>query len=207
MNKKLVPLVIIGILLAIGVIFLSTRKKATPATTPQTSETPTATGPKSLKDLLSAGVAQECSFTDPEGNSGSVFITSGKMRGDFTTKSDKETIKSHMVVDGNTSYMWMDGQESGYKFSFDAANAPTPTAGQPQTFDTNKQMDYKCKPWIVTGSMFSLPGNIKFTDFSQLMAPKTTGTAPATGDQSACAACDQVPADAKAQCRTALGCK
>ena len=57
---------------------------------------------KSLKDLIGLGQTQECTFTT-EGSSGKVYIGGGKMRGDFSTTTEGQTVISLMLVDGQTS--------------------------------------------------------------------------------------------------------
>jgi hypothetical protein len=208
MNRKI--LIAIGILLLLGGMgaYLFMSKGKSPAATPtqeQAASSESST-PKSLKDLIGLGTAQECLFSADEGSGGVVYVAGGKVRGDFSTQNEGQTIISHMIVDGQTSYVWMEGQEMGYKFTFDES---TQTQDQGQTsqtaVDIDQKVDYNCKSWNSDPSMFTLPEDVEFSDMSQLTAP--TGEQTSADTKAAqCAACDSAPEDAQAQCRAALGC-
>jgi hypothetical protein len=203
-NKKL--LIAIGILLLIvGVgayFFMSSRLGSTTPTTQQTATSGESSAQKSLRDLIALGESQECLFSTSEESSGTIYITSGKMRGDFSSTVEGETTISHMLVEDKTSYVWIEGQDMGYKFTHDeSADTQNGTATQ-QNVDLDQKADYTCKPWVVDSSMFTLPQNIEFKDMSELTGP--SGTQDTKAAQ--CAACDSAPEDAQAQCRAALGC-
>ena len=206
MNKKI--LIVIGILLLGGGIgaylFMS---KGTSSTIPDGQQTATsseASAQKSLKDLIGLGQSQECTFSMSEGNSGTVYIASGKMRGDFTTTSEGQTTISHMLVDGNTSYLWMEGQDMGYKFSVDTSAQEQGETSQ-GSVDLDQKADYSCKAWRADSSVLALPEGVEFKDMSQLTSPSGTQSQEDTKAVQ-CAACDSAPEDAQAQCRAALGC-
>ncbi|MFA5933431.1 MAG: hypothetical protein WCV81_04110 [Microgenomates group bacterium] len=211
MNKKL-PL-IIGVIVLLGglaaFMLLSKGKNVTPQSqstqtipTEQEQETPKPTvQPKSLKDLLALGKTQSCTFTDGSNSKTSIFFANNKMRGDFEATSEKSVMKTHIIVDGQTSYMWIDGQTMGYKMSVDKATAEQTNTQQNQ-IDLNKQADYNCKDWTVDSSVFNLPTGINFTDLSKLIAP----TGADGGNSAQCAACDTLQGEAKTQCKTALKC-
>jgi hypothetical protein len=180
----------------------------TQATTPQK---------KSLKDLFSAGIAQQCTYTAPSNTSGKVYISSGKMRGDFTAQVDAKPVATHMIVDGQTSYVWMEDQTTGFKMTFSSPSPAVPT-GSPSSpqgqMDVNQQVDVTCLPWVADTSFFTLPSGVDFKDFSSMMVPPSgakkivpnvTGTTDMRAQQ--CSACDQLSGDAAAQCKSALGCE
>lgn len=216
MNKTvLIALGVGAILIAIlaGVLLMGNK-----TSTPQTSDTSnsqtaeTGSALQSLKDLFSSGKSQECTFTDTAGNGGTVYVQGGKMRGDFTTVSPQGSTNAHMIVDGTTSYIWMDGQPSGFKMTFDI-NAATEaqTTANNQNVDLDKKVDYSCKGWTVNPSLFTLPAGVTFTDFGNLTVPAPTeagasGTPSTNTKAQQCAACDSAPEAYKAQCKAALGC-
>src|SRR5579863_2306710 len=73
---------------------------------------------KSLFDLFSMAGSQKCTFSDSTSNSsGTVYVSSGKMRGDFQATNEGKTTQSHMINDGTYIYYWTDGQQNGYKMS------------------------------------------------------------------------------------------
>ncbi len=167
---------------------------------------------KTLKELFTSGVAQKCTFSNTSETpavQGVTYISSGKVRGDFTTAIADKTITSHMIVEGNTNYMWTDEQKIGFKMTMDtdAATTPMPTgsAMSQQAFDMNKTMEYNCSPWVVDASLFVPPTNIEFSDFSDML--KSSGEGIPAGNQTACKACEQLTGESKTQCQTALGCE
>lgn len=223
MNKNI--LIIFGIiaLLLLGVGgYVLMSKKAVP-TTPNTVSQQTETTPseqqtassnqKSMKDLLLAGVSQKCTYKDKLDNvdmSGTAYVASGKMRTDFTSTTSGKTMTGHMIVDGTTSYTWIDGQTSGFKMKFDP-NQTTPsttTDQKQQSVDPNKAIDYSCSVWVVDGAQFTPPSNVNFTDYSSIVTPPTGGTTtPSTsGSSAACSACNSLSGEQKTQCLTALKC-
>lgn len=189
MNKKVILAVIVLIVLALGAYFLLKKQLAGSITPVVTREQTTTLS--SLKDLISKGVAQSCTFSN-EDNSGTVYISSGKVKEDFETKVDGKTVKSHMIVDGNTSYVWSDGSKNGVKMTFDTASA------SPSAQALTAPMNYKCGVWVVDSSIFTLPTEVQFTSF---------GSNPTSGsDSSQCSLCDSVTGDSKTRCLTALKC-
>lgn len=200
MSKVLLIVVVLLLLGAGGFFVLSNRSKA-PADTSLTNNTQmqaeTTGGQKSLKDLFGLGTAQECTFKDETGNGGTVYVGNNKMRGNFATVSPQGTVSSHIIVDGQTTYLWMDGQNTGYKMTLDttAAAETGNQAGQSMNFD--QKLNYDCKGWTVNSSLFVLPTGVTFTDYNSMMVPS---------GENKCAACDSVPASAQAQCKAALGC-
>jgi len=149
-----------------------------------------------------------CEFSDnTSGSSGKVYVSAGKMRGDFATVVNGEVAASHMYSDGKTMYIWMDGSEMGFKSSIEVTGTPIPepTGSQTQTkMDIDEEVDYNCQPWTADDSMFKLPANIEFKDLSAMMALPTGAMMPVEDDK--CSACNSLSGDAKAQCLTALGC-
>lgn len=203
MNKKAIIIAVVLILLLIGGYFLM-KKRPAPSPVAQPTSQEKATSPSSLKDLISKGIAQSCTFSN-EGSTGTVYVSGGKVRGDFDTTVDGKVTKSHMIVDGNTSYIWSDGQTTGVKMTFDASATPsaTGTTSTAGSFDASANMNYKCGVWLADSSMFVLPVGVQFMSFGT-----PTGASPAAGSNSSqCSYCDSLTGDSKAQCLTALKCK
>lgn len=182
MNKKLIIAVVVVLVLGVGGYFFWKSQSAKIPSGLQTG-TETSSGLKSLKDLIAAGIAQKCTFstTDESGSSeGTTYVAGGKMRGDFTSVISGKTTKSHMITDGNTNYIWMDGEKTGFKTTIEET-------GETETGDTsvsqdvtsqggadlNAKADYKCSAWVTDSSMFTPPTNVQFTDFSQMFNPSS----------------------------------
>ena len=172
----------------------------------------------SLKELLASQNPQKCIFnheTDISDSSGEVVVSGGKMRGDFNSLAAGQTVKTHMIVDSGTAYVWTDTMAQGFKMSVDAMN--TSSTDTNQNLDINQRLNYSCTPWTPDASVFTLPTGITFTDMTALMnsaMPQETASGSAAGGagtgslQAQCGMCDTITdASAKAQCRTALQCK
>ena len=217
MNKKLGVIIVIIVLLLLGggaYVMMSKSKSAQPptATTPQPTETTTTASQVrgTLKGLLTSALPQTCSFTNDTGASGSVYVSGGKMRGDFTATNQGKTFSGHMIIDSGYSYLWSDAMPRGMKIAMSDVQ-PTGTATNNQSMDVNQTVSYSCKPWVPDSSMFTLPANVTFTTFTMPKGVGTTGamTPPSSAGapSSACAACDNLPAGpAQTACKTQLNC-
>jgi len=212
MNKKTIGIVVAILVIAgAGWMIMSGRNKNNPVGKQEKADS----GFKqtSLKELEAMTSPQKCTFKDEtsaEQIQGLVYISKGKMRGDFGMVSQGKTIKSHMISDGKYSYTWTEEPAMGFKVALD--NEKTETKPGQSGVDVNKQMSYDCQNWSEDTSVFVVPSNVKFEDFSALTAPQApqgTGEVqtPPGSSSAACAACDTLEGDAKTQCRTALSCK
>lgn len=210
MNKKVLVIVILLILGAAGYFgYTKFMGKSLPGTSSESG------GMKSLKDLLSAGVAQKCTFatTSESGSSeGTTYVSGGKVRGDFTTTTSGKTTISHMISDGKTSYVWTEGEKNGFKMTIpesttepSTGNADSSTSTSSEA-DLNQKADYKCSGWVADTSYFTPPANVTFTDFSQIYNPASPQTGKTTGTSSQCSYCNSLTGDDKTQCLTALKC-
>lgn len=177
----------------------------------------------SIKALLAAGTNQNCTFTTTNGessSSGEVFITAGKLRGDFTSVTAGKTTKSHMIVSNDIAYVWIEEPLQGFRMSFESMGN---TKGD--AVDPSAETNYTCRPWNAEESKFSLPETVNFQDMTAMMKqaaqastslpkPAGTGTGAAAGAniqsyaEQQCAACDMVSdATAKAQCKASFDCR
>lgn len=159
----------------------------------------------SLKSLMALGKSQKCEFksTDEQGTAEGVFyISNGKSRGDITTNYEGQTSKTHMIYDNNTSYVWMDGSNSGFKMAIDTQDPQSTTPDQTQGVDPNKDYKFDCDNWNSDNSMFTTPSNVEFKEFNIPTAP-TSSTLP-TGSMNADTICASLTGDAKNQCEAAL---
>jgi len=203
MNKKVIAAVVI-LLVLIGGYFGYTKLKGGSITTPGT--TTESGGMKSLKDLLSLGVTQKCTFSQTGGSGtseGTTYVSGGKVRGDFTTTSSGKTMITHMISDGKTSYIWTEGEKTGFKMTAIEASPSTVQTGSADTpvnsqADLDQKADYKCSGWTTDGSLFTPPTNVTFTDFSQMLNPSAA--------PSQCSYCDSLTGDDKTQCMAAFKC-
>lgn len=159
----------------------------------------------SIASLLTQDKNITCTINFAQnGGSGSVYVASKKMRGDFITKAADKTVESHMISDGTYSYFWTGTM--GTKMSIDAATKAvgTPAPGAQNQTDLNKKVDMKCSPWSVDNSKFSVPADVKFSDVSEMMKG-VTGAGTSAAPKVDVSVCNQITdAAAKASCISAL---
>jgi len=166
-----------------------------------------AQAPQSLRDLMDLSANQMCTFSDEAGNSGTVYIGGGKMRGDFVSTMNDQAPGTHMVLNNSNIYTWFDGGEEGFKVSLAEIEKLSNFGEDDQkSVNLDEPKNFDCSPWTVDNSMFNLP-DIEFRDLGSLTAPGTTENG-ATGDMKAiqCGACNSLPAENQEQCRQILGC-
>jgi hypothetical protein len=209
MKKLIVPIVIVLlVLLGGGAYFMMNKSKpATSATTAVTNPT-VATAAETqgtLKSLLTAGKPQTCTFDNKKGSTGTVYITTGKMAGEFTTTTEGNTVTAHMVIDNGYSYIWTGITKMGIKISLAEAEKAE-AATNNQSIGLNDTVSYSCKDWNVDATKFTLPTDIKFSEF-KIPAAAKSGTTGGTTANSACSACDSLPAAAQGPCKTQLNCE
>jgi hypothetical protein len=211
-NKKAIITVVVLLLLALGgyavMSWKTTPVKKISEASPTETISEKAPASESLKDLLSSGKSQTCTFTtnsEDYSGSGTVYVGGEMMRGDFTTMVSGAEMKSHMIVKDKTSYIWTEGQKQGIKTTFEDQNVSEDLTGTPaQTGqkgpDVNAEYSYDCKDWTIDPSMLELPAGVVFASVTEMIG----GGSPAAGGQ--CAVCDSLEGEQKTQCLTALKC-
>ncbi len=214
MNKKIAIGVGVAVVIALLAMFAMKGKNKTEVKD-QTSSTKTETlvqqpqtTQNSLKGLLGMSSAQMCSFSaGQELGTSTAYVAAGKMRSDTTVKINGTDTSSHMILDGNTVYTWMDGQKTGYKMDFSAMQANAPKGYVNNTsqanIDPNKNFDFKCSPWQTDQSKFSLPSDVEFTDTTQMIQDLTKNPANPAGANTK-DLCASLQEPAKSQCEAAL---
>lgn len=211
MNKKTLWIVI-GIIVIAAILYFALRPQDAVNNTGEQSTNSTTMSEQTLKDLVMAGRPMQCTFKE-EGSEGTVYVSGKNVRGDFSAIVEGKPVMSHMITADNTSYIWMDGQTTGFKMTIDpeAAESTEQADAPVQGIDENKKMNYSCSNWSGDTSKFAVPSNIDFQDFSSLMPTQvqteTNNSANMNANAAQCAACDSAPAASREQCRAALGCK
>ena len=234
-SRIIIAVVVVLLLIGGGYLFLS-KSHMSPShsadnANPQSESKGMSSGKKSLSDFFSMKGTLKCTFSDQTNNgSGTVYVGSGKMRGDFQSQANGTQSQTHMVNDGTYVYIWTEGQKNGYKMSIDSVKSEAsqvkvsgaPTAAKPQGMNMNQQSNYSCGPWVVESSLFTVPSDITFVDYSSMMqgqgvshssAPQEGPAAAQLGTQvhgsaAMCAQCNQAPAgQARNQCLAALKCQ
>lgn len=216
MNKKiLVPVIIIVLILLGGGALVMKNKSAhtqvNPTPAPAAAAPTKATAAQAqgtLKSLLTSGVAQTCTFTNQKQatTNGTIFVAGGKMRGDFTSTNQGQTVSGHIILNAGYSYVWTDMTKQGMKIALTEQQASG--SANSQSMDVNQTVSYSCKPWAPDASKFTLPADITFTTFTMPgAAAGGTVTSPGITATSECGACDSLPAAAQTACKTQLHCQ
>ncbi len=163
----------VGLIVVMGIVYGVTRGAKQDTQTVQ-SETANTTKEEavlgtfsgSMKDLVAKNQSVKCTFnhsTDIDSSSGTVYVSGGKIRGDFdiNAKQATGTFEAHMITDGEYSYVWSSLIAQGFKMPI--AKASAQTASQPTSgVDYNQKLDYVCVPWTVDSSLFVSPANVSF---------------------------------------------
>ncbi len=116
----------------------------------------------SLTELLARPDARVCSIETSAGGAsteGMIYVAGGNMRGDFTTKSNGTSVKSHMIVSNSNSYLWTDSSNQGFYLPFSAMSG---SGGASSGIDASAKMEYACAAWAPEEDKFALPTNINF---------------------------------------------
>lgn len=205
MSKKVIIAVVVILIILLGgagIVLMNQKKNSSEA---NTSNNQNQTESKSLKDLWGMN-NQECTFTDSEsGNSGKIYSGNGKFGGEFSSQVDGKATASHMIADSNSVYFWIDGQTQGFKTS----QALVENLGEDTVMtalDVNAKVDYSCKPWVVNSNQFSIPSNVTFTDYSNLIPSPIAVPSGSSDLESNCSVCNSLSGESKTQCLAALKC-
>lgn len=221
MNIKIFLAAVVVVALGSGIFFWQLGRSSDPLASGPTPAVPAeqleattaADGPLSGCGSLGALVALarnlECAVAndvEPQfASEGTVFMSDGKIRGDFLTGPRGEQVLSSLIIRDNTMYLWstIDGQTWGMKSDMSAAT-PDTAAQKLETQEPiglEETVRYDCKPWVgVDASVFAPPGDVLFREMSTIMEQGmeygTTfeGGAAVSGDAvpgggDACAAC------------------
>jgi hypothetical protein len=185
--------VMVGIGVAVGIIVLGgivVSQSGKTTVKNQQVEVTTNNAKMSISDLMGRGENVKCTYEvtsiETGTNLATMYLAGKKVR--------METNGSQMLSDGSYTYIWSDKDKTGIKMPIDSANdSSNKWQGQAQYVDPEQKMDYKCEGWKVDESMFVVPVNVQFSDFSQMQKTQ-------------CASCDYLSGEQKTSCKKALGC-
>jgi len=185
-------------------------------------------GMMSIKDLLTQGGNQMCTFSSSGENGmseGTTYVSGQNIRTDFSgTSADGQTYEGHSIMDGTYMYTWTSPQEPGFKIAMDQdyetmmEEAEEYQAEETTTnnqVDINEKLDYKCSAWNGDSAMFVPPADVEFTDFSEQIKmmqetlQNSSEVDPSSGMDSKaeqCSVCDSLTGEAQTACRQAIGC-
>ncbi len=163
-------------------------------------------GEGSIFDLVKLGKTAKCTYTsDLESTKmeGVSYISGKNVRADFEViTANNQKMTSHMISDGEWVYSWSSAMPQGFKMKVSETDArnTTPSEKNDATSTLNNKVSYRCTPWVEDTSLFTIPTDVTFTDFTESIKTITGGDA--------CSACNYLtnPED-KATCKASLGCE
>ena len=176
MNKKAYWVVGVVIIAIVVVVWLSFGKSV-PADKQQPVKA--AAVRSTIHDLINSDATQMCTFSvaataTSSSMSGTVYMASKNMQGDFVVKDAAEKItNAHMIISNNTVYLWSDTSSSkGVKVSWSLASSSNALSAKGGV-DVNQPTEYSCSSWTPDLSKFTIPTNIQFIDVSGLIRTST----------------------------------
>lgn len=197
--KKLLPVIVVLIVIALGWLYFSPKKTAVAPSvenggvassekvasekgTSQTEEQGSLVS--SIKDAMGLGKKMACTYTtvDEKGKSATSTIVVDGQKYKFTATANGET--AYGIFDGDTQYMWSSGAtKQGLKMSKtcidelgkasqDGGNNTIPTPETPQDFEKSfgEAQGVNCVP---SNDDFSVPADVKFVDQCEMMRQAT----------------------------------
>jgi hypothetical protein len=171
MNKKIWYWVA-GAAVVVIIILVAVSTGASPAK--NVTHTTAAVARQTLHDLISSGATQTCTFSiaataTSSGLSGTIYMASGSMSGDFVkTSTAGKATSAHMIVANGEDYLWSDALSRGIKMPWSAANSAE-LASKYGSIDIGQPTAYTCASWTPDQSKFTLPAAIQFIDVSKLV--------------------------------------
>ncbi len=218
MNKNLIFVVVFLIVLLIGgglVIYMNrsieTEQNDDLTPTEPSDMQKVDTGDRSIRDLMTMSDSITCTYSDiGSTNEGTVYVSGGRIRGDFSVNTDGDMVNSHMISANDTFYIWSDDSDRGVIFSTENIDEMNSDGGRQNTIDVEEKFDYECNSWNTDDSFFKTPDNVTFVNFNEMIDVESimnTSDQPMEGTADQCAACNSLSGEAKISCLSALGCE
>jgi len=173
--KKLVPVVLVLAVLAIGGwMFFSSKKTAVAPVEKKSEVADSVTGEKtgivsSIKDAMGLGQTMQCTYSGPEGTS-TVFVDGEK----FKTVAEASGSKMTVLYDGKTQYYWDNATKQGFSISMaclEELNKSLPeteqqgsSEGQLENFKSDLETVDNAQCAEAKGIDFTVPADVVFTD-------------------------------------------
>lgn len=126
----------------------------------------------SLKQMLGMGKNVSCEMAASEEQgliSGRVNIAGSKMMADFKMADEMgKMMDSHMINDGEFTYIWSSSAPQGTKIKNDTV-APAKSDQTQNSFDEDQEVDMECSDWSPASNSFTAPSDVEFLDMSNMM--------------------------------------
>ncbi len=156
------------------VISTSTIPEIVVATTTTASSTASTTPAKTEKkiafvEFMKQGGSYKCSVVQTVAtmiSNGTVYIHDNKIKANFSTSIQGQTIETNMIVKEGYSYSWTNMSKGvGTKVKIAPKSNPGSDAAASATYTWNGSQvgDYNCEEWVADDTMFDVPTTVTFT--------------------------------------------
>ncbi len=125
----------------------------------------------SIKDALTKSVSLECEYTDAQNVKAKYFIKNGAIRADMESSDPEQT--GSMIMKDKAIYSWK-GKEGFVmhlpesKDEGESIDSKESSEADDVIKDLEAYKD-KCKPSVVSDSLFNPPSDVDFQDMSKMM--------------------------------------
>ncbi len=173
MSKIIITIVIIAAVVG-GYFAFSKSDKTSETTSPETTNTPSASGKKmAFSQFVKQGGSYKCTVNQYLGEIGGpstqgvTYIDGGKIRGEYTTQAQGMSINSTFIVRDGYSYTWTSMMPTmGFKSKI-VESAPAGAGASAQgaySFNSEQIGDYNCETWTADPSKFAIPSGVTFKE-------------------------------------------
>lgn len=182
MNKNtLIGGIIVLVLIALGIWYISSSNTGISPTTDTTATTSDSTtgntsggttgNPNTFRSIFTQEGNNQCTYEQVEASSRStnvIYIADGKMRGEFRTMTGNDTASSLMIYDGGFLYSWEEGKTTGKKTSLksiaDLPEAIPADISSGAIFGKSlDNVSWDCHSWAKDAKVFVIPTYVKFS--------------------------------------------
>ncbi len=166
--KTIIVVLVVGVVTFGGYKLANKNKQVTEVRTEE-QQTPKETQAPTAKKMAFSEFAKQngsyqCTFSQISdfNSSGTVYMSGGKMRGEFKTIAEGREVSSSALIRDGYIYTW---SSAAPKFG---AKMAVKTEGQVNTsgvysWDTTQVGDYDCDPWTPDEATFVVPTSVTFT--------------------------------------------
>lgn len=141
-----------------------------PVSTPAAKASGKSASPNTFKSLLTQTGSYQCDYSQVQSTGQSnnvIYIYGGKLRGEFRTSKNGDTIANLVVYDGRYLYSWQEGSSTGTRTvltSLSQLPLVIPkdlTSGQ--IHGTNyESVGWNCHTWLTNKSLLTPPSYVTF---------------------------------------------
>lgn len=134
--------------------------------------------------------AVTCTFVDPESDEeGKFYVRDGEMRTSMVSpavtteifsETNNEDVLTHMLLKGDTSYIWSEGEAEGFMFKNgedgqEAERTPLSNYEDEEKFKREYEENQLSCDRGADEELFKLPSDVEFVDFNELLNDQFEG--------------------------------